>query len=140
MYKRNPDFFADISGSQIIIIDMEQGVFYLLPLFASLVFRFLILGKSLKEIKELFATFDEIPEDYEQRIDKTFDSLIKYSLIIESDTPDTIDEVILNDMTYQDLQEEDFAYEITPSTDVQKLLMDDPIHDVSLDGWTPVAK
>lgn len=140
MYKRNPDFFADITGSQVIFIDMDQGLFYLLPLFASMVFRMLLNGKTLSEIKDIFANIPEIPKDYEQRIDDVFNNLIKYKLIIESDNSDNIEPVILNDLAYQDLQEEDFAYQITPSNDVQKLLMDDPIHDVSLDGWTPIAK
>ena len=140
MYKRNPDLFADITGSQVIFIDMENGMFYLLPLFASLVLRFLLNGKDLSEIKDIFSKFPEIPSDYENRIDNVFDNLIKYQLIVESKEHDNIDAVIINDLTYQDLQEEDFGYEITPSNDVQKLLLDDPIHDVSLDGWTPVAK
>lgn len=140
MYKRNPDFFADITGSQVIFIDMDQGLFYLLPLFASMVFRMLLNGKTLSEIKDIFANIPEIPKDYEQRIDDVFNNLIKYKLIIESDNSDNIESVILNDLAYQDLQEEDFAYQITPSNDVQKLLLDDPIHDVSLDGWTPIAK
>lgn len=137
MYKRNPDFFADITGSQVIFIDMEAGMFYLLPLFASLVLRFLLNGKELSEIKDIFSKIPEIPDDYEQRINAVFDGLKQYKLIVESKEPDNIDTVILNDLTYQDLQEEDFCYEITPSNDVQKLLLDDPIHDVSLDGWTP---
>lgn len=140
MYKRNPDLFADITGSQVIFIDMENGMFYLLPLFASLVLRFLLNGKDLSEIKDIFSKFPEIPSDYEKRIDNVFDNLIKYQLIVESKEHDNIDTVIINDLTYQDLQEEDFDYKITPSNDVQKLLLDDPIHDVSLDGWTPVAK
>lgn len=140
MYKRNPDLFADITGSQVIFIDMENGMFYLLPLFASLVLRFLLNGKDLSEIKDIFSKFPEIPSDYENRIDDVFNNLIKYQLIVESKEHDNIDAVIINDLTYQDLQEEDFDYEITPSNDVQKLLLDDPIHDVSLDGWTPVAK
>ncbi len=140
MYKRNPDLFADITGSQVIFIDMENGMFYLLPLFASLILRFLLNGKDLSEIKDIFSKFPEIPSDYENRIDNVFDNLIKYQLIVESKEHDNIDTVIINDLTYQDLQEEDFDYEITPSNDVQKLLLDDPIHDVSLDGWTPVAK
>ena len=140
MYKKNPDFFADITGSQVIFIDMDQGLFYLLPLFASLVFRFLLNGKTLSEIKDIFSKFPEIPNDYEKRIDDVFNNLIQYKLILESDEPDNIDNVILNDLTYQDLQEEEFSYEIKPSNDVQKLLLDDPIHDVSLDGWTPTAK
>lgn len=140
MYKRTPDFFADITGSQVIFIDMDNGIFYLLPLFASIVCRLLLNGKNLDEIKEIFSKIPEIPDDYVQRIDDVFNNLIKYQLIVQSDTPDTIDAVILNELTYQDLQEEDFEYKITPSNDVQKLLMDDPIHDVSLDGWTPIAK
>ena len=140
MYKRNPDLFADVTGSQVIFIDMEKGIFYLLPLFASLVLRFLLNGKDLNEIKEIFSKFPEIPSDYEKRIDNVFNNLIKYLLIVESNEPDNIDAVIINDLTYQDLQEEDFCYEISPSNDVQKLLLDDPIHDVSLDGWTPISK
>ena len=137
MYKRNPDFFVDITGSQVIFIDMEAGMFYLLPLFASLVLRFLLNGKELSEIKDIFSKIPEIPADYKQRIDEVFDALIQYKLIIESKEADNIAAVVLNDLTYQDLQEEEFGYEITPSNDVQKLLLDDPIHDVSLDGWTP---
>lgn len=140
MYKKNPDFFSDITGSQVIFIDMEQGVFYLLPLFASLVFKFLIKGYDIKQIKETFSKIPEIPDDYESRIDSVLETLLEFKLIVESDTPDTIEDVLLNDLTYQDLQEEDFAFDITPSTDVQKLLLDDPIHDVSLDGWTPIEK
>jgi hypothetical protein len=140
MYKKNPDFFSDITGSQVIFIDMEQGVFYLLPLFASLVFKFLIKGYDTKQIKETFSKIPEIPDDYESRIDSVLETLLEFKLIVESDTPDTIEDVLLNDLTYQDLQEEDFAFDITPSTDVQKLLLDDPIHDVSLDGWTPIEK
>ena len=140
MYKKIPDFFSCIAGSQVIFIDMEQGVFYLLPLFASLVFKFLIKGYDIKQIKETFSKIPEIPDDYESRIDSVLETLLEFKLIVESDTPDTIEDVLLNDLTYQDLQEEDFAFDITPSTDVQKLLLDDPIHDVSLDGWTPIEK
>ena len=140
MYKRNPDFFSDITGSQVIFIDMEQGVFYLMPLFASLVFKLLIKGNDIQTIKDIFSKIPEIPDDYEERIDSVFKDLQKFNLIVQSDIPDDIQDVVLTDLTYQDLQEEDFAYDITPSTDVQKLLLDDPIHDVSLDGWTPVEK
>lgn len=140
MYKRNPDFFTDVTGSQVIFIDMEAGLFYLLPLFSSLVLRFLLNGKELQEIKNIFSKIPEMPDDFENRIDNVFDNLIKYNLIIESKEPDNIATVVINDLTYQDLQEEDFCYEIAPSNDVQKLLLDDPIHDVSLDGWTPTTK
>lgn len=140
MYKKNPDFFCDITGSQVIFIDMEQGVFYLLPLFASLVLKFLIKGFDLSQIKEIFSKIPEIPSDYESRIDSVLENLLKFNLIVESETPDTIEDIVLNELTYQDLQEEDFTFDITPSTDVQKLLLDDPIHDVSLDGWTPIEK
>lgn len=139
-YKKNDDFFSDITGALTIFIDMEQGLFYLLPLFASLVCRFLLNGKTLDEIKEIFSTFPEIPDDYETRINAIKDKLIKYNLIIPSEKPDNIAPVELNDLTFQDLQEDDWSYDFEPSTDIQKLLLDDPIHDVSLDGWTPFAQ
>ena len=97
-------------------------------------------GKNLPEIKQILSTVPDIPDDYEKRIDDIFENLIKYKLIVESDKPDLLTETKINDMVMQGLQESNFAYEIEPSTDVQKLLLDDPIHDVSLDGWTPIAK
>ena len=140
MYKRNPDFFADLTESQTIFIDMDAGVFYLLPLFASLVFRMLINGASLKDIQNTLSKIPEIPSDYTKRIDEVISELLRHKLIIESDTPETLPEININEIIIHELQESDFNYAIEPSTDLQKLLLDDPIHDVSLDGWTPVVK
>lgn len=140
MFKRNDNFFSDIIESQTIFIDMENGLFYLLPLFANLVFKYVINGKSIDEIVEIMSTIPDMPSDYVERIKYVYEKLIEYELIVESDTPDTIPEPELTDLMIQELQESDFAYRIEPSADVAQLLLDDPIHDVSLEGWTPVAK
>jgi hypothetical protein len=140
MFKHNDNFFSDITDSQTIFIDMESGVFYVLPLFANLVFKLLLNSKTIPEIIQIFQQIPEIPSDFEQRIQNVYDNLIKYQLILESDTPDSLPDAELTDFVLQELQETDFAYKIEPSTDVQQLLLDDPIHDVSLDGWTPFAK
>ena len=140
MFKRNDDFFSDIIDTQTIFIDMENGLFYLLPLFANLVFKYIINGKTIDEIAEVMATIPEIPSDYIERIKHVYEKLIEYKLIVDSDVPDKIPEPELTDLIIQELQESDFAYVVEPSADVAKLLLDDPIHDVSLDGWTPVVK
>ena len=140
MFKRNDNFFSDITDSQTIFIDMESGVFYVLPLFANLVFKMVLNGKTLDEITKIFSTIPEIPSDWAQRINDVYDNLIKYQLILPCETPDVLPNAELTDFVLQELQETDFAYKIEPSTDVQQLLLDDPIHDVSLDGWTPFAK
>lgn len=140
MFKRNDDFFSDIIDTQTIFIDMENGLFYLLPLFANLVFKYIINGKTIDEIAEVMSTIPEIPSDYIERIKHVYEKLIEYKLIVDSDVPDTIPEPELTDLIIQELQESDFAYVVEPSADVAKLLLDDPIHDVSLDGWTPVVK
>ena len=140
MYKKNDVFFADISDLQTIFIDMENGVFYILPAFANLVFRFLICGKNVTEIKEKFKDIPLIPSDYESRIDQVIADLIKNDLIVESTECDSCAEPAVNNLIIQEMQENDFISVIEPSNDVQKLLLDDPIHDVSLEGWTPVAK
>lgn len=140
MFKHNDKMFADITDTQTIFIDMESGVFYILPLFANLVFRLLLNRKTIEEITDILSKLPEAPADTVQRIQNVYDNLIKYQLILESDTPDTVPEIQLTDILIQDLQESNFAYKIEPSTDVQQLLLDDPIHDVSLDGWTPFAQ
>lgn len=140
MFKRNDDFFSDIIDTQTLFIDMENGLFYLLPLFANLVFKYIINGKTIDEIAEVMSTIPEIPSDYIERIKHVYEKLIEYKLIVDSDVPDTIPEPELTDLIIQELQESDFAYVVEPSADVAKLLLDDPIHDVSLDGWTPVVK
>ena len=132
--------FADIAETQTIFIDMESGVFYILPVFANLIFKMLLIGKKIPEITDIFSNVPDIPCDYADRIQSVYDSLIKYNLILPSDTADTSVEPKLTEIILQELQENDFAYKIEPSTDVQQLLLDDPIHDVSLDGWTPFAK
>jgi hypothetical protein len=140
MFKHNNEMFADITDFQTIFIDMESGVFYILPLFANLVFKMILNGKNIEEIAAAFKDIPEIPDDYVTRIQNVYDNLIKYKLILPSDTVESLPEPQLTELVLQDLQETDFAYNIEPSTDVQQLLLDDPIHDVSLDGWTPFAK
>lgn len=141
MYKKNDDLFADITETQTILIDMENGVFYLLSVFTNLVFKLLIAGKDVPTIKEMFSKLPDIPKDYEERIDHVVNQLIKLNLIIESNDIDK--SAVAPEFTpivIQGMQEEDFAYDIEPSTDLQNLLLDDPIHDVSIDGWTPIEK
>ncbi|MCQ2574759.1 MAG: hypothetical protein MJ156_01475 [Alphaproteobacteria bacterium] len=111
-----------------------------MPTFANFVFRMLISGKNIEEIKQISGTIDQIPSDYANRIDTIFKNLTKYNLIVPSETEASSQSFNMYDELIQELQEDNFSYEITPSTDVQKLLMDDPIHDVSLNGWSPVVK
>ena len=140
MFKKNDDFFADIADTQTIFIDTENGIFYLLPILANLVFKFLTSGKTLPEIFDIFAKIDGIPSDYQARIQNVFDNLTKYKLIVECNDCDCESEPELTGDIIQGLQESNFANKIEPSNDVQQLLLDDPIHDVSLDGWTPIAQ
>ena len=140
MYKKNDDLFADITETQTIFVDMENGIFYVLPVFANIVFQLLISGKSIENIKKDFSAIPSIPSDYEQRIDYVFNALKEFHIIVEGQSGDTSMLQELNKHVITHLQESDFVYKITPSNDVQELLLDDPIHDVSLEGWQPFAK
>ena len=118
---------------------MEQSVFYLIQPFPNFIFRHLLKGKTIEEIKVICAEIPEVPADYKERIDSVFKQLLEFQLIVESDEPSSIPEPELNSTLIQSMQEDGFKYIIEPSNEVQKLLLDDPIHDVSLDGWTPFA-
>ncbi len=140
MYKKNDDLFADITETQTIFVDMENGIFYLLPVFANVVFQLLVSGKSIEDIKKDFGKIPNIPADYEQRIDYVFNALKEFNIIVEGQSVDDTMLKELNKYVITHLQENDFVYKITPSNDVQELLLDDPIHDVSLEGWQPFVK
>ena len=99
----------------------------------------MLKGKTIEEIKVICAEIPEVPADYKERIDSVFKQLLEFQLIVESDEPSSIPEPELNSTLIQSMQEDGFKYIIEPSNEVQKLLLDDPIHDVSLDGWTPFA-
>ena len=140
MYKINEDFFYDATDLQTVFVDVEHGIFYLLPVFANLVLNMLLIGKNTGDINDAFSKIDNIPLDYKSRIADIIKKLLKYELIVQCDETQKIDPMFITSNIIQELQESDFAYEIKPSDDVQSLLLDDPIHDVSLDGWNPIAK
>lgn len=137
MYIKNDNFFCDMSDLRTIFVDLDQGVFYALTVFANLVFRFLISGKTLDETIETIQNIPGVPENIADSVKITFNDLIKYNLIIESDDPVTIPMININENLIQDIIDEGFDPIIQTSADLQKLLMDDPIHDVSVEGWAP---
>lgn len=139
MYTTNEKFFVDATNIRTIFVDIDQGTFYLLPVFANLVLQMLLSGYDVSEIKNYFANIESVPDDYESRVDSVLQKLIKYELIVETKDSAT-QEFISDDDALQELHASDFAYDIVPSDDVQDLLLDDPIHDVSLEGWNPISK
>lgn len=139
MYKKNDDLFADISDTQTIFVDMQNGICYLIPSFANAVFLLLLGGVNLDDIKTIFSKVPEVPSDYAKRVDDVFAKLNEYHLIVPGHS-DEAGRTSLSDTMIECLHTSDFVYNIKPSNDVYDLLMDDPIHDVSLDGWNPFEK
>ncbi len=138
MYIRNPEFFCDTNDNKTIFIDLENGVFYILPIFANLVFRALVSGKTMDETLQILQDIEQMPSDVATRADKVLNQLLEYRLIVDSDLVDIVPMPEITENLIMDIQDEEFEYEITVSSDIQKMLMDDPIHDVSLDGWSPI--
>lgn len=136
-YTKNDKLFCDMSDSRTIFVDLDQGIFYAFTIFSNLVFRYLISGKTLDETITTIQNIPGMPENIADSVKIAFDKLIEYNLIVESDIPEIVPMFEITETLIQDIRDEDFDPTIQASTDVQKLLMDDPIHDVSADGWTP---
>lgn len=137
MYTKNDKLFCDMSDARTIFVDLDQGLFYAFTIFANLVFRFLISGKTLDETIEAIQNIPGMPANIAEATKTAFNKLIEYNLIVESDTPDIVPMLPITETLVYDMRDEDFDPTIQCSTDVQKLLMDDPIHDVSAEGWSP---
>lgn len=136
MYTKNDKLFCDLSD-RAVFVNLDQGLFYAFPVFANVVLRFILSGKTLDETIKAIQDIPGVPDNIADSVKITFNDMIKYELIVESDTPEIIPMIDINKQMVMDMTDEEFDPVIIVSADIQKLLMDDPIHDVSAEGWAP---
>lgn len=140
MYKQNEELFTDNVNDQIVFLDIKQGKFYLLPKFVEFIYKCIISGASVDDIKNMLIQFSKCDKTVLNKVDVAFNELIQLNILQETDNFTKTALPILDDDLFMDFQDENFDSIITVSTDIQKLLLDDPVHDVSTDGWDPIKK
>ena len=132
MYKLNDEkMFYDMAEGQAIVINFTSGMYYGTSSLGSAVLDALLSGASVNAALNAVKALPGCPEDIDAQMDAFIKALFDKEVIVEIDgeANDTvnIDASALND---------GFVLTVDEFTEVQDLIMADPVHDVDVEqGW-----
>ncbi len=135
-----PNVIQEIIDGEAIIADLSQGFYYSLDQNGSLIWRALVNGWSVSDIID--ATVDRFPSErseIEVGINDLVGRLQSEQLIVsapaETEPAGTISKLLNYSGSTAFV-----APELSKYTDMEQLLLLDPIHDVDETGWPNVAE
>lgn len=128
------EFFDD----EVILIDLNNGKYYHLNGVGLIILKGIEQQKSLLEIIQLiFQNFINCPPDLQQVVTNFLEELQRESLIVVN--TEALDNGKNTEVSQNDPSSESLSVFELPSlkkyTDMQDLLLLDPIHDVDDAGW-----
>lgn len=132
MYKLNEEkMFYDMAEGQAIVINFTSGMYYGTSSLGSAVLDALLAGASKEAALAAIKALPGCPEDIDAQMDAFIQALLEKEVVVVDDAAGndvaTIDASALND---------GFALTVDEFTEVQDLIMADPVHDVDVDqGW-----
>ena len=138
-YRVNPQQIAyeDFDG-ETLAINLDTGTYYSMPGSSSRLWNLVVAGvPSTSIIAEFSDASDGDPEAISQAVREFLDRLVAEQLIVGDDTAtgEAADVVTVPEAARTPFQ----PFEMNVFTDMQDLLLLDPIHDVEDAGW-PLAK
>lgn len=130
------NIISDVFGEEVVLVNLESGVYYSLRGSATQIWIRLVSQYAIPEIiADLLNIYQVAEQDLEVDIDQFINQLIDFKIIkITSDSTSKPIEVILNTtlIKYTSPILETFS-------DMQEILLLDPVHDVDKAGW-PISK
>lgn len=138
----DPDVIYEIYDDEVVVLNFSNGNYYSLKNSAKSVWILIVRGVSFSEIQKHFTdNSNSHKAEIEKSISDFFGSLIEEELIVNAGSK-TLKNVAPGQKT--DAVLDVYAKDFTPPvlekyTEMQELLLLDPIHEVSDTGW-PVRK
>ena len=134
MYKLNDEkMFFDMEDGQAIIINSLTGIYYGTSSLASAVLDAVLGGAGKESLIDRLKELPGCPDDIEESLDAFFDDLEGREILLPDDEEGecpAFDNSALEDGF--DLSIEEFS-------EVQDLILADPIHEVDLENdWSPL--
>ncbi|MCL2439550.1 MAG: PqqD family protein [Alphaproteobacteria bacterium] len=134
MYKFDDSrFFCDINDGQAIIIDSATGIYFSMSPFSTQVFEALGAGAAPADIAAKLEGFGA-SADTSAKLDE-FVSRLKEREILTDGTASSPPPIEIN---ADQAKGSDFSFTFDEYNNMQEMLVIDPVHDVSADGWKPV--
>ncbi len=135
MYKLNESkFYYDESDNVGIFIDFTTGKYFSLNRIGTAVFTKLSQGCSTKIIISALEKLPNCPTSIEKDINDFIDSLKSYEIIVDDDKKEEKCEFKNDDV------DDGFKPIVDEFSEVQDLIMADPVHDVNEEKGWPVLK
>lgn len=131
MYKLNEEkLFYDMADGQAIVINFTTGMYYGTSSLGSAVLDSLLAGASESDILTEIQKLPGCPEDLQEQLKAFVSRLVEMEILIPGDFdggPCSIDGTALAD---------GFLLTVDEFTEVQDLILADPVHDVDVEqGW-----
>ena len=136
MYKLNEEkMFFDMADGQAVVINFLSGIYYGTTALGSVILERLVNGKAPEEIVKAVKNLPDCPEDFASQMDAFLASLQGKEILLPGDTQpgggETIDSTALAD---------GFTLTLDEFSEVQDLILADPVHDVDVEQGWPVFK
>ena len=134
MYRINDEkMFFDMEDGQAVIINSLTGIYYGTSSLASVVLDAVVNGAGRESLLSSLKNLPGCPDDIENSLDAFFEDLTNREILLADDADGecpAFDESALEDGF--DLSIEEFS-------EVQDLILADPIHEIDLDDdWSPL--
>ena len=132
MYKLNEEkMFYDMAEGQAIVINFTTGMYYGTSSLGSAVLDGLLAGASVDAILTAVKALPGCPEDMDARMQAFVDALLAKEVIV-SGGEEQVGEVKIDASALTD----GFLLSVDEFTEVQDLILADPVHDVDVEqGW-----
>jgi hypothetical protein len=131
----SPNVIHEIIDGEAVLVNLQTGSYYSIDKVGAVVWDYVEKGLSINQIVEMIAgRYEGEPTQIDQGIQQLFTQLQNEQLIVPIETPPANGHTPALDGTGQDKP----LFE-TPAlhkyTDMEDLLLLDPIHDVDETGW-----
>jgi len=143
MYYRinSPNVVREYFDGEIVVVNLESGTYYSLENTSALIWALFEDGKSVEESAEhLSKVYSKSIDETKPLIEKFAKNLVEQELIVGMSQPADVGD--LSDSLVAQINVNPTTYSepaLKKYTDMQDLLLLDPIHDVDAAGW-PMPK
>ena len=136
MYQLNEEkMFFDIADGQAVVINFVSGMYYGTTALGSVILERLVKGCAPEEIAGAVKALPGCPEDFDVQIGAFITKLKDKEILLDGETHPGGGEEI-GDMALAD----GFDLTLDEFSEVQDLILADPVHDVDVEQGWPIFK
>lgn len=136
MYRLNEEkMFYDMAEGQAIVINFSTGMYYGTSSLGSVILDRLVAGNSVDAITEAVKALPGCPDNVDEIIAGFVQELMENEVIVAGPTVEGGNEAIS-----EEALEDGFELTVDAFSEVQDLILADPVHDVDVEQGWPIMK